>query len=200
MTTILQINASLFGEHGQSRQLGDVFVQQWREREPDTKVIHRDLARFPVPHLTLDRFKAGLTPAEERDPEQAEKAALADTLIAELQTADILVIGLPVYNFNIPSTLKTWIDHVARAGATFRYTEAGPVGLLKGKRAFVFVASGGQYEGTPLDFQTPYIRHVLGFLGIDDVTFTHAEGLALGEAARRQALEGANGRIQQLAA
>lgn len=200
MSTILQLNNSLFSDNGQSSRLADEFVERLRASEPGVRVIRRDLADHPVPHLDQATFTAGLTAADERTVEQARTAALADTLVNELLEADRLVIGVPVYNFLIPSTLKAWFDHVARAGTTFRYTENGPEGLVNGTRAYLFVTSGGQYAGTDVDFAAKYVRHMLGFLGIDDVTVTRAEGLAMGEEAGRQALSTAREQIGQLAA
>lgn len=200
MKTLLQINTSLFGDGGRSSQLSDAFVARWQENNPDGRVIRRDLAESPVRHLTETRFKAGLTAPGDRTAAQALEAGPADALVAELLAADVLVIGLPVYNFHIPSTLKAWFDHVARAGTTFRYTSDGPEGLLRYKTAFVFAASGGRYAGTETDFFTPYVRHFLGFLGIDSVEFTYAEGLAMGEEKSRTAMAAASERILQLAA
>lgn len=200
MTTILQVNNSLFGDDGHSSRLADRFVSAWRRREPRARIIRRDVSESTVPHLTAGRFSAALTAPHERTPEQSTEAMIADTLVAELLESDILVLGVPTYNFNIPSTLKAWIDHVARAGTTFRYTESGPEGLLHGKKAYVFIASGGEYSGTEIDFVAPYLRHMLGFLGIEDVTFTRAEGLAMGEENTRRALEAADSRVLQLAA
>jgi len=200
MKTILQLNNSVFSDEGQSSRLADEFVARVRGDDPGTRVIRRDLAEHPVPHLNQATFFAGLTAADERTAEQARAAAHADTLVAELQDADTVVIGVPVYNFLVPSTLKAWFDHVARAGTTFRYTENGPQGLLEGKRAHIFVTSGGQYAGTDIDFAAPYVSHMLGFLGITDVTVTRAEGLAMGEETSRSALEQARERIDRLAA
>ncbi|MDN3517034.1 NAD(P)H-dependent oxidoreductase [Aquisalimonas lutea] len=200
MTTILQLNNSIFGDDGQSAQLADRFIARFRATAPEARVIRRDLAAAPVPHLTAARFTAALTPVHERSDEQAREAAIADTLIQELEDADVLVIGSPTYNFGVPSTLKAWFDHVARAGRTFRYTADGPEGLLADKTAYVFIASGGQYVGSEMDFQTPYIRHFLGFLGITDVHFVHAEGLAMGEDTSQQALEEARRSVEKLAA
>lgn len=200
MKTILQLNNSVFSDEGQSSRLADEFVGRVRGDDPESRVIRRDLAEHPVPHLEQATFFAGLTAADERTAEQARAAAHADTLVAELQDADTVVIGVPVYNFLIPSTLKAWFDHVARAGTTFRYTENGPQGLLEGKRAHIFVTSGGQYAGTDIDFAGPYVKHMLAFLGITDVTVTRAEGLAMGEETSQAALEQARERIDRLAA
>ena len=199
MTTILQINNSLFGDSGQSSRLADQFVARRRESEPGVRVMRRDLAAEPVDHLSAERFSTALTAPEERTPDQAREAALADTLIEELQAADEVAIAAPTYNFNVASTLKAWFDHVARAGTTFRYTPDGPEGLLSGKTAYVFLTSGGQYAGTDMDFQRPYIQHFLGFLGIGDVHFVRAEGLAMGEETREAALHEAEQAIRNLA-
>lgn len=201
--TILQINASLFGDGSQSSRLASEFVRALEARSPagaTAAVLVRDLARQPLPHLTAVRFQALVTPAGERTPEQAEVAAQSDALIEELRRADVVVLGLPMYNFGVPSTLKAYFDHVARAGVTFRYTASGPEGLLKGKKAYVFATRGGRYAGTPADLQTAFVRQFLGFIGIADVEFVYVEGLALGEEQREAALNGAGTRIEQLAA
>jgi FMN-dependent NADH-azoreductase len=200
MKTILQVNNSVFGDDGVSSRLADTFVAQERARPDEVRVIRRNLGDNPVPHLNATRFQAALTAPDERTAEQAREAAIADELVEEVLAADVLVIGVPVYNFQVPSPLKAWFDHVARAGTTFRYTENGPEGLLKGRKAYVFIASGGQYEGTDMDFVEPYLRHMLGFLGIDEVVFTRAEGMAMGEETSQQALVDANQRISALAA
>lgn len=200
MTTILQLNNSVFGDQGQSSKLAGEFVAKRRQADLGARVIRRDLSHEPIDHLTAERFAAALTAPEERTREQAREAALADTLIEELEAADEVVIAAPTYNFNVASTLKSWFDHVARAGRTFRYTSEGPVGLLEGKTAYVFLTSGGQYSGTGMDFQKPYIEHFLGFLGIKDVRFVRAEGLAMGEEVSQQALREASERVDQLVA
>ena len=198
MTTILQLNSSVFSDSGTSSSLADTFVQQWYRREPDALLIRRDLASDSIPHLTAETFAAAGMPPQERTPAQANAARLADTLVAEVLRADVLVIGLPVYNFNLPSTLKAWFDHVARAGTTFRYGSDGPEGLLPIKHAYIFTASGGRYAGGPADFQAPYLKHMLGFLGINNVTFTYAEGLSMGDAGRESAVARAEEQIEVL--
>lgn len=187
MRTLLQIKTSLFHD-GQSSRLADAFVQRWREAHPGGEVIVRNLTADPVPHLTAERFGAFVTEPAERTPAQAEAAACSDALIDELARADDVVLGLPMYNFGIPSTLKAYFDHVARAGVTFRYTGQGPEGLLTGKRVYVFAARGGIYRGTPLDTQTDYVRNFLGFLGMKQVEFVYAEGLAMSDGRKDQAL------------
>jgi FMN-dependent NADH-azoreductase len=188
MKTLLHLKSSLFSDSGQSSALAARLVAQWRRDHPGGRVIERDLAAHPVPHLTAERFAAFTARPEARTPEQQAVAGFSDALIAELRAADTIVLGLPMYNFGIPSTLKAYFDHVARAGETFRYTEKGPVGLLTGKRAVVIATRGGLYAGTPRDTQTPFVRDFLAFLGIEDVEFVYAEGLALGEQPRAKAI------------
>jgi FMN-dependent NADH-azoreductase len=172
--SILRIDASARREGSVSRDLADRIVARF----PGATVIARDLAPG-LPLIDETWVGANFTPAAERSPEQHAVLALSDKLIAELQAADTLVIGLPIYNFGVPATLKAWVDQVARAGVTFRYTETGPQGLLTGKRAIVAVASGGTEAGSEIDFATGYIRHVLGFIGITDVAFVTADRLML---------------------
>jgi len=200
MQTLLHLKTSLFSDNGQSSQLAARYVAQWRAANPQGRVIERDLARDPVPHLTAERFGAFLAKAEDRTPEQQAAAGYSDALVAELQAADTIVLGLPLYNFGVPSTLKAYFDHVARAGLTFRYSEKGPVGLLVGKRALVFAARGGLHVGTPRDTQTGFVRDFLNFLGIADVEFVYAEGLAMGEAPKAEALAQAHRAIEALSA
>ena len=199
MRTLLELRTSIHSSQGASSRLAADFVAAWRDANPDAPVIERDLARDPVPHLTEERFAAFVAKPEARTPEQQAVAGFSDALVAELRAADTVVIGLPMYNFGIPSTLKAYFDHVARAGQTFRYTEKGPEGLLKGKKAIVFATRGGLYAGTPRDTQTGYVRDFLAFLGIEDVEFVYAEGLAMGEAPRKVALESATTRLRALA-
>jgi FMN-dependent NADH-azoreductase len=200
MKTLLQLNTSLFSDGGQSSRLAARFVADWRARNPRSTVIARDLAADPVPHITAERFQSFLAPASERTAAQQAVVDYSDRLIDELRRADVIVIGLPMYNFGVPSTLKAYFDHIARAGVTFRYTEQGPQGLLTGKKAYVFATRGGSYAGTPGDSETAFARQFLGFLGIDDVEFVYAEGLAIGEASRSAALARAERAIERLVA
>jgi FMN-dependent NADH-azoreductase len=199
MTTILQLNSSLSGESGLSSRLASDFSTALAGAT-GTAVVVRDLARQPLPHLTAERFAAFATPVSERSLEQQRHVAESDVLIEELRHADVLVLGVPMYNFGVPSTLKAYFDHVARAGVSFRYTPDGPVGLLGTKRAYVFATRGGRYAGTDGDLQTQYLRKVLGFIGIRDVEFVYAEGLSLGAEQRERAVAVALERIAQLAA
>jgi FMN-dependent NADH-azoreductase len=200
MTTLLQINSSINNGNGQSSRLANQFVAAFRERNPDARFIKRDLAAEAVPHLTAERFGAFITKPEEHTPAQRAVVAYSDALIAELKNADVIVLGLPMYNFGVPSQMKAYFDHIARAGVTFRYTPNGPEGLLTGKKAYVFAARGGQYAGTALDTQTGYVRDFFRFLGISDVEFVYAEGLAVGPEVREASLAKAAEHALRLAA
>ena len=197
MKTLLQIKSSLFSDGGQSSRLAERFVAAWRESNPHGQVIVRDLALEPVPHLDAARFGAFLAKPGERNAAQQAVIEHSDALIDELSRADVIVLGLPMYNFGLPSTLKAYFDHIARSGVTFSYTEKGPQGLITGKKAYIFAARGGLYAGTPLDTQTSYVRDFLRFLGIGDVEFIYAEGLAMGDAAKAQALAKAHAQIRE---
>ncbi|SNS20598.1 FMN-dependent NADH-azoreductase [Tropicimonas sediminicola] len=173
--SILRIDTSARRQGSVSRDLADAVIARF----PEAEVVTRDLAADPLPHI--DEGFVTVTKGSAQDTlsdKQRAMLALSDTLIDELQAADTIVIGLPVYNFGVPSGLKAWIDLIARAGVTFRYTEAGPEGLLTGKRAIIVMASGGTEAGSPIDFATPYLRHVLGFVGITEVELIHADKLA----------------------
>ncbi len=198
MKTLLQIKSSIFSDGGQSSRLADEFVAAWRDANPGAAVIVRDFAREPVPHLDAPRFGAFLAKPAEHTPEQRAVIAYSDALIDELKRADVVVLGLPMYNFGVPSTLKAYFDHVARAGVTFRYTANGPVGLLTGKKVYVFAARGGLYQGTPRDTQSAYVRDFLKFLGMADIEFVYAEGLAIDEASKIAALARAQNEIRRL--
>ena len=198
MKTLLQLNTSIYSNAGQSTRLADAFVAGRKAIEPGLQVIVRDFAKDPVPHLTADGFQGFLAKPDARTPAQAQVVAYSDALIEELKRADTIVLGLPMYNFAVPSTLKAYFDHIARGGVTFKYTDKGPVGLLTGKKAYVFAARGGVYLGTTADTQTAYVRDFLAFLGITDVEFVYAEGLAMGEAPRKAALEKAEAAIAGL--
>jgi FMN-dependent NADH-azoreductase len=195
MKTILHLNSSIFGDGGQSSRLAKAFIGEL----PAAKVVTRDLAAQPLPHLDAERFGAFLSKPEARTPAQQQVLNESDALVAELRAADTIVLGLPMYNFGVPSQLKAWFDHVARAGVTFKYTDKGAVGLLTGKKAYVFAARGGLYQGTPRDTQTAYVRDFLAFLGITDVQFVYAEGLAISEASRTDSLAQAQRVLRNLA-
>jgi FMN-dependent NADH-azoreductase len=197
MTTLLKLNTSMHGEDASSSRLAADLTAKLLATQPYAELVERDLAADPVPHLTAERFAAFLAKPEQRTSAQHEIAGYSDALIEELQRADTIVLGLPMYNFGVPSTLKAYFDHIARAGVTFKYTETGPVGLLKGKKAFVIATRGGLYAGTARDTQTAYVRDFLAFLGITDVEFIYAEGMAMGQ--RDDALASATAAIERVA-
>jgi FMN-dependent NADH-azoreductase len=198
MKTLLQLNSSIFSTAGQSSQLADTFVSAWRASHGNGKVVLRDLAREPLPHLDGERFQAFLARPEDRTPAQKAAAELSDALIDEIKRADVVVIGLPMYNFGVPSTLKAYFDHIARAGLTFRYTDKGAEGLLRDKKAYVFATRGGKYLGTPVEHQAVFIKQFLNFVGIDEIEFIYAEGLAMGDASREAGLNDARRALKQL--
>ena len=181
MKNILLIQSSPRGSESSSQKVAQSVVNDLKARYPEAKVVVRDLAAHPPPHVGLPFITGMYAPAEHRTPDQVQAIAFSDVLIDELFAADTIVIAVPMHNFTLPSTLKAWIDHVARAGRTFNYGSHGPEGLLKGKRVILVLARGGVYSSgptKPLDFQEPYLRAVLGFLGITDVSAIHVEGAA----------------------
>ncbi len=197
MNRILAINSSISGEASVSRALVEDTVQRLLAAMPDTLVTRRDLSDVPVPHLTPETV-AGIRAVAKTEDELAAQA-LSDDLIAELQQATILVIGAPMYNFSISTTLRSWFDHVLRPRVTFSFSEAGPQGLLTGIRAIVIQARGGLYSEGPsnaIDFQEPYLKQLLGFVGITDVAFVHAEKIGFGPEARDAAIVHAQGQIE----
>jgi len=189
--TTLQINSSLFGAGGQSTTLANELVARL-----GGKAVVRDLAKNPVPHLDGERFAAFISKPETRTPAQQAVVDYSDALIAELKAADTIVIGLPMYNFGLPSTLKAYFDHIGRAGVTFKYTDKGPVGLLTGKKAYLVVARGGVYGDAHAHMT--YVRDFLAFLGITDVECIYAEGLAISPQAKEQGLAKARTAIRRL--
>ena len=195
---ILQINASARTQGANSTRLADAISARLKAAHPQAQLELRDLARQPHPMLDQDALGALFTPAEQRSAEQTARVALDDALIAQVQAADVLVLGVPMYNFGVPVQLKCWLDAIARAGVTFRYTENGPEGLLKGKKVYVALARGGMYRDTPADSQVPYLQTILGFLGMHDVEFVYAEGLAMGAEGVDKAFAAAEARIAEL--
>ena len=177
---ILQINASARRDGANSTRVADQITARLQAANPSATLTLRDLAVTPHPLLDEAALGALFTPADARSPEQTARVALDDALIAEIQAHDTVVLGVPMYNFGVPVQLKSWIDAIARAGVTFRYTATGPEGLLTGKTVYVALARGGLYRDTPNDSQVPYLKSVLGFLGLTDVRFIYAEGLAMG--------------------
>ena len=199
MSRVLVIESSARQQGSVSRELTRQFIGNWQAAHPADQIQIRDLAVEPVPHLDATLLGGWMTPSEQQN--DAEKAALArsNQLTDELLAADVLVLAAPMYNFAIPSTLKAWLDHVLRAGVTFKYTETGPQGLLTGKRAFVLTARGGIYAGSALDHQEPYLRQALAFIGIHDVQFIHAEGLNLGAEFSEKGLAQAKAKLAEVA-
>lgn len=185
---VLQINGSARVDGANSTRIADAIVARLLTASPSATLTLRDLARNPHPVLDEAALGALFTPAGERSAEQAARVALDDALIAEVQAADAVVLGVPMYNFSVSTQLKNWIDAIARAGVTFRYTENGPEGLLRGKKVYVALARGGRYRDTPADTQVPYLKTLLGFLGMTDVSFIYGEGFAMGPEAAEQAL------------
>lgn len=171
--TILRIDTSVRTSDSVTRDLTNRFIETI-SRGADTAVLRHDLARG-LPLIDEAWVGANFTPAEDRTDDQKQALRLSDNLIADLEAADIIAIGLPIYNFSVPAALKAWVDLVARARVTFRYTENGPEGLLKNKKAYLFVASGGTGVGSEIDFATSYMRHALAFIGITDVTVVAAD-------------------------
>ncbi|ABC63771.1 FMN-dependent NADH-azoreductase [Erythrobacter litoralis] len=197
MSTILHITASIRGDESISRALSSKLVE--RLSGTDTKVITRDLSQNDIPYVDADRFAANLSPYTERSPEQQELAAIADTLIEELQAADTIVLGVPIYNFSVPATVKAWADTVARAGTTFEYTPTGPKGKLDGKKAYITVASGGTPVGSEVDFMSPWLKFFLGFLGISEVEVVATADGIMGEGGEEK-IASAHKQVEQVAA
>ncbi len=187
---LLHIDSSALGGNSISRQLTAAVVETWRKALPDLVVDYRDLDSEPVPHLTGASL-AGTNEAEKADAERT---------LQQFLEADVLVIGAPMYNFTVPSTLKAWIDRIAVAGRTFRYTENGPEGLAGGKRVIVVSTRGGLHTGAPTDFQEPYLRQIFAFLGINEVEFVRAEGVAYSPQHRSDAIDQALASLPQPAA
>ena len=199
MSRVLIIESSARQQDSVSRQLTQTFIQQWQAAHPGDSITVRDLARNPVPHLDANLLGGWMKPAEQRSAAEQDSLQRSNELTEELLAADVLVMAAPMYNFAIPSTLKAWLDHVLRAGITFKYTETGPQGLLTGKRAYVLTARGGIHAGAPSDHQEPYLRQVLAFIGIHDVTFIHAEGLNMGGDFHEKGLNQAKARLASVA-
>ncbi|EKN4747144.1 MULTISPECIES: FMN-dependent NADH-azoreductase [Yersinia] len=180
MSKVLVLKSSILATYSQSNQLADFFVEQWKAAHAGDEITVRDLAAQPIPVLDGELVGA-LRPSDAAlTPRQQEALALSDELIAELQANDVIVMAAPMYNFNIPTQLKNYFDLIARAGVTFRYTEKGPEGLITGKRAIILTSRGGIHKDTPTDLVVPYLRLFLGFIGITDVEFVFAEGIAYG--------------------
>ena len=197
---ILQINSSARSTGSESTRLADAIVARISATTTDVTLIRRDLASTPHPIIDEPTLQALFTPAEQRTAEQAARVALDDALIAEIQAADVLVLGAPMYNFGMTVQLKSWFDAIARAQVTFRYTEAGPEGLLKNKKVYVAVARGGMHRDGATDNQVPHLKTLLGFLGMTDVQFIYAEGMGYGPEAVLRAQADAEAQINAVLA
>ncbi|AOA05953.1 MULTISPECIES: FMN-dependent NADH-azoreductase [Pseudomonas] len=199
MSNVLIIESSARQQGSFSRQLTQQFISQWQAAHPADQVTLRDLALNPVPHLDANLLGGWMKPEAQRNADEQSSLQRSNELTDELLAADVLMLAAPMYNFAIPSTLKAWLDHVLRAGVTFKYTETGPQGLLTGKKAYVLTARGGLYAGSTSDHQEPYLRQVLAFVGIHDVTFIHAEGMNLGGDFQEKGLNQAKASLSAIA-
>ncbi|RON01524.1 FMN-dependent NADH-azoreductase [Pseudomonas brassicacearum] len=199
MSRVLIIESSARQQDSVSRQLTQTFISQWKAAHPTDQITVRDLATHPVPHLDANLLGGWMKPAEQRNEIEQASLERSNELTDELLAADVLVMAAPMYNFAIPSTLKAWLDHVLRAGVTFKYTATGPQGLLNDKRAIVLTARGGIHTGSTSDHQEPYLRQVMAFIGIHDVTFIHAEGMNLGGDFHEKGLNQAYAKLAQVA-
>ena len=204
MGSLLFVTSSLMGDKSQSRQVAGDYIAAARAAHPGLAVVERHLAPSNIPHFSMDTLAGLGASIESITPEQSAAVTLANGIIEEVEAADTILIAAPMYNFSIPSTLKAWLDHVARAGRTFKYTANGPEGLLKGKKVIVVVSRGGFYTGDSpakgMDFQEPYLRTFFGFLGITDVNFVHVEGQAIGPDVAAKGLAAAKNAVTRLAA
>jgi FMN-dependent NADH-azoreductase len=201
MNNILLLIGGSRGAKSYSQQVAYDVVEELKSRWPGAILKVRDLAKDPLPHVG-DAFASGrLLPPEKRSPAEAEALAVSDAMVDELEAADVVVLAVPMHNFGLPSALKAWIDHVVRPGRTFSYSAAGPQGLLKGKQVIVVASSGGVYSQGPMkqfDFQEPYLRSVLGFIGITDVRVVRVEGVALGDEAIKRAIASAKVQSEEI--
>lgn len=195
---ILQVNSAARTVGANSTQIANAVTARLVAKHPEATVEILDLAATPHPALDQEGLGALFTPAEQRTPDQQARLDLDNALIAQVQAADVLVLGVPMYNFAISSQLKNWIDAIAKAGVTFRYTDSGPEGLIKGKKVYVALARGGIYRDTPNDTQVPYLKMILGFLGMTDVEFIYAEGFAMGPDHVEKAFASAEAQIGEL--
>lgn len=196
--SLLAIKSSLRGAESVSNRLVDLFLGEWRAHRPQDQIFVRDLAAQPLPHLDGEAFAAFATPPDRRTERQSELAARSDALIDELLSVDLIVLGVPMYNKSAPSTFKAYIDNIARAGRTFRYTAQGSVGLLASKKACVLTTRGGFYQGTARDVETPWLVEILQLIGISDVDFVFAEGLNVSPEQHARAVSAAEAEIRAL--
>lgn len=203
MTSILLVTSSPRGQASHSTRLATELVEKLHAARPESAVVRRDLVRDVLPHIDPD-FASGIaTPSDRRTARQEGAVAISDAVVDEALAADTIVVAAGIINFSIPSTLKAWLDHLARSGRTFRYTEDGPMGLARNKKVYLVVASGGVYSEGPaaaLDHAVPYLISIFAFMGMTDVELVRIEGVAMGAEAERQALANAQSRVSELAA
>lgn len=181
MAKLLYIKSSIFGDQGQSSQLAAHYLAHWREGNPQAEVIERDLITNELPYLDTNVMQAINAEVDSLSESQRAVRELADQLLAELQQADEVLLALPFYNFNIPAQVKSYFDLLARAGVTFKYTEQGPVGLIEDKPVRILATRGGQYQAQGNDYQLPFVKQFLNFIGLTQIEVIYAEGLAMGE-------------------
>ncbi len=198
MKKVLRVDSSLFDAYGNSSVLAEEIQNTLLGQFPELEVEHLSFAQQPVPHVDAAHIQALMAAEAERTAEQAEKVAYSDGLIEQVKQADAIILTAPMYNFQVPSMLKAWIDQLARAGVTFKYTETGPVGLLADKPVFVVTTRGGLHKGQPYDTVETFLTSVLAFMGLTQVHFIYAEGLNMGDEAKAQGLAGAKTTIQSL--
>lgn len=184
---ILYVQSSIFGDNGVSSGIAKTLIEKLSANQ-ESELTERNVSASEIPHFNLDTINAI----------GEGKAALADELIAEVQKADVIVVGAPMYNFGIPTQLKSWFDHIARAGVTFKYTETGPQGLLTNKKVYVVTARGGLHKGNGTDLDSHYLTTIFGFLGITDVEFIYAEGVNLGDESRSKSIAAAEQQVTEL--
>jgi len=200
MKNILRIDSSLFSEQGVSNALMDHLVEKLKDKYKSNQLVTRDLVKDTIPHLDAKWIQALMTDEDMRTDEQKEKVAYSDGIIEEVEQADILVLALPMYNFSVPSVVKAWFDHLARAGRTFKYTNAGPEGLLTNKKTYLVTTRGGVHKNKETDTLIPFVLNFLKFVGLDDVEVIYAEGLNLGGDSRQKGIDEARNNIQSLIA
>lgn len=197
MATLLHVRSSIFGDDGQSSGLANEFIAQWQQTHDKAEIITRDLVSDPLPQLDANLVSALMSSAESRTVQQQSIVDLADRLLAEVRSADQLLIGVPMYNFGIPVQMKAWFDLLARSGVTFKYTEQGPVGLLEDKPVVLIATRGGQYRDAGHDFQIPFVKQFLGFIGLKNVRTVYAEGLNMGDGVQTESLAAARAELQR---
>jgi len=200
MKNVLRIDSSLFLEQGVSSVLMDELVEKLQVKHEINQIVTRDLVDDAIPHLDAAWIQALMADEDTRTEEQKEKASYSDGIIEEVEQADILVLALPMYNFSVPSVVKAWFDHLARAGRTFKYTSGGPEGLLTGKKTYLVTTRGGVHKNKESDTLVPFVLNFLKFVGLDDVEIIYAEGLNMGGESRQQSIDEARNNIQSLMA